>query len=84
MVVDSSYSMETNDVNNVVKSKAIEVANGILQNVPNTRISISNNSSTKLGMTTNKANIASAINNLTTGDGNDSNIGLEKKQMLVL
>jgi len=78
MVVDSSYSMETNDVNNVVKSKAIEVANGILQNVPNTRISISNNSSTKLGMTTNKANIASAINNLTTGDGNDSNIGLEK------
>lgn len=78
MVVDSSYSMETNDVNNVVKSKAIEVANGILQNVPNTRISISNNSSTKLGMTTNKANIASAINTLTTGDGNDSNIGLEK------
>lgn len=78
IVIDSSYSMETNDVNNVVKSKAIELAKGIRDNVKNSKISISNNSSNKLEMSTyNDSQIENAINGLITGDGNDSNQGLE-------
>ena len=84
MVVDSSYSMGINDTENVAKNKAIELANGILSNVKNSRVSLSNNSSIKANMTntnnsvdSNKKAITDAINELKNGDGNDSNQGLE-------
>ena len=84
MVVDSSYSMGINDTENVAKNKAIELANGILSNVKNSRVSLSNNSSIKANMTntnnsvdSNKKAITDAINGLKNGDGNDSNQGLE-------
>ena len=84
MVVDSSYSMGINDTENVAKNKAIELANVILSNVKNSRVSLSNNSSIKANMTntnnsvdSNKKAITDAINGLKNGDGNDSNQGLE-------
>lgn len=77
IVVDTSYSMETNDTNNVTKTKAIELANGILTNVKNSRVSISNNNNLKLGMTTNKTTISNTINSLVYGEGSDSNQGLD-------
>lgn len=46
MVIDTSYSMELNDTNNVVKETAKTLADKILREVPRTRISISNNSTT--------------------------------------
>lgn len=84
IVVDTSYSMETNDTNNVVKSKAIELASGILSNVNKSRVSISNNSSRKVNMTnyntatnTNINTITTQINALVDGEGSDSNKGLD-------
>lgn len=77
IVIDSSYSMELNDANNVVKSKAIELAKGIRNNVKNSRISISNNSGVKLSMATySDTQIKNAINSLVIGEENDSNQGL--------
>lgn len=78
ILVDSSYSMSVNDTNNIVKTKAIEVTQGILSKVAASKISISNNSAVKLAMTNSATNIASTINGLTSGDGNDSNTGLDK------
>lgn len=77
MVIDSSYSMEYNDTNNVVKNKAIEMAKGILDNVTDSKISISNNNNVKNAMTNNITSITNQINNLVYGEGSDSNIGLE-------
>lgn len=84
IVVDTSYSMEINDINNVVKGKAIELASGILTNVNKSRVSISNNSSSKVNMTnyeteinTNINTITTQINALVSGEGSDSNIGLD-------
>ena len=77
IVTDFSYSMETNDTNNVVRGKAIDLANGIITNVKNSRVSISNNNALKLSMTTNTSAISSTINSLNYGEGNDSNQGLD-------
>lgn len=77
IVIDSSYSMQTNDTNNLVKSKAIELATSILNNVDKSRVSISNNSSTKLNMSNDINTITTQINSLIAGEGNDSNIGLD-------
>lgn len=84
IVVDSSYSMETNDTNNVVKSTAKEFASGILENVRKSRVSLSNNAAIKQNMTnyntnvnTNKNDINTKIDSLVTGEGNDSNVGLD-------
>ena len=78
ILTDFSYSMETNDTNSVTKAKAIELANGILTNIKNSRVSVSTNSSVKTSMTTDTNTIASVINGSTYGDGNDSNTGLDK------
>ena len=77
MVIDTSYSMESNDTNNVTKDKAIELANGILTNVKNSSVSISNNGGLKLGRTNNQEQIANTINGLVFGDGNKSTDGLD-------
>ena len=79
IVVDSSYSMETNDTNNVVKSKAIEFAKGIRDNVKNVRFSISNNNNVKMRMSANASDITieNTINNMITGEGYNSNDGLD-------
>ena len=61
MVIDTSYSMESNDTNNVTKNKAIELANGILTNVKNSSVSISNNGGLKLGRTNNQEQITNTI-----------------------
>ena len=77
MVIDTSYSMESNDTNNVTKNKAIELANGILTNVKNSSVSISNNGGLKLGRTNNQEQITNTINGLVFGDGNKSTDGLD-------
>lgn len=84
IVVDSSYSMQINDSNNVLKNKAIELASGILTNVDKSRVSISNNKNTKVNMTNYNTQVndninvlTTQINSLITGEGNDSNVGLE-------
>lgn len=84
IVVDSSYSMEINDTNNVVKSTAKELSSGILENVKKSRVSISNNATIKQNMTnyssnlnTNKNDINAQIDSLVIGEGNDSNVGLD-------
>ena len=84
MVIDSSYSMGINDPENTARAKAKEIASGILNNVENSRISISNNSGVKLNMTSTKTNITANINNINSqidalkdGEGSDSNIGLD-------
>ena len=78
ILTDFSYSMETNDTNSVTKAKAIELANGILTNVKKSRVSVSTNSTVKVGMTTDINTISNVINGSTYGDGNDSNTGLDK------
>ena len=84
MVIDTSYSMGINDAQNAAKTKAKELASGILNNVKNSRISVSNNNNVKLNMTstktdvtTNIKNINNQINALKDGEGSDSNIGLD-------
>lgn len=82
IVLDTSYSMSVNDVNTVVRSTAKELAVDILNGVDKSKVSISNNRSTPVPMTNgnlqqsvNAINTAFA-NNLITGDGSDSNVGL--------
>ena len=84
MVIDTSYSMEINDTNNVVKTKAIELASGIIKNVNKSRVSICNNNARKIDMTnynsskdTNINIITNQINALVYGEGSDSNNGLQ-------
>lgn len=80
IVLDTSYSMSVNDINNVVRSTARELAVDILNNVKNSRVSISNNKSTQVHMSSGTSEQAindAFANNLITGDGNDSNVGLD-------
>ncbi len=78
IVVDTSYSIETNDVENKVKDTAAELAKGIVKNVKSSKVSISNNSAIKLNMAANNdTNIQNTINALKFGEGNDSNKGLD-------
>lgn len=84
MVIDSSYSMGINDPENTARAKAKEIASGILKNVKNSRISISNNSGVKLNMTSINTNVTTNINNINSqidalkdGEGSDSNVGLD-------
>lgn len=78
MVVDTSYSMEINDTNSVVRAKAIEIAKGIMTNVDNSAISFSNYKGLKNGMTRyNDAQIESYINNMIFGEGDDGSKGLD-------
>lgn len=84
MVIDSSYSMGINDPENTARAKAKEIASGILKNVKNSRISISNNSGVKLNMTSTNTNVTTNINNINNqinalkdGEGSDSNVGLD-------
>ena len=64
ILTDFSYSMETNDTNNVVRGKALDLANVIITNVKNSRVSISNNNEVKQPMTTNTSEISRTINSL--------------------
>lgn len=84
MVIDTSYSMGINDAQNTAKTKAKELASGILNNVKNSRISVSNNNNVKLNMTSTKTDVKNNINNINNqinalkdGEGSDSNIGLD-------
>ena len=84
MVIDTSYSMGINDAQNTAKTKAKELASGIMNNVKNSRISVSNNNNVKLNMTSTKTDITTNINNINNqinalkdGEGSDSNIGLD-------
>ena len=84
MVIDTSYSMGINDAQNTAKTKAKELASGILNNVKNSRISVSNNNNVKLNMTSTKTDVKNNINNINNqinalkdGEGSDSKIGLD-------
>ena len=77
MVVDTSYSMKTNDTENVAKTKAKELASGIIDEVKNATISVGSNSGIKLGQTNNKTNIINAINGLAEGESKDCSNGLQ-------
>ena len=66
------------------RQKAKELASGILNNVKNSRISVSNNNNVKLNMTSTKTDVKNNINNINNqinalkdGEGSDSNIGLD-------
>lgn len=85
IVVDTSYSMQVNDIDEVAKTKATELAANIMRNVTKSRVSISNNKNTKFGMTNYNDNQDVLINNylygtmnsLVYGEGNDCNTGLD-------
>ena len=79
IVVDTSYSMETNDPNGLALSNAKETAMGIVNNVSKSRIAVYTNSKQILGMTnnTNSINTYMTAANMENGNGNDCNEGLE-------
>ena len=78
MVVDGSKSMAINDSLDIVRTTASELATDIINNVTNSKISISNNDTVKRGMTNNITEITNTINNLTLDNEEDSSNALEK------
>lgn len=78
IVVDTSSSMEINDIETQVKPKAIEFVRGLFADVTGVRISISNNHAVKAALgAVNTSNYTSHINGLVAGQGSDLNSGIE-------
>ena len=80
MVVDTSYSMQTNDSESKAKSEAKTLAQGIFDNLSksaNLQMSVFSNNGQKCALTNNVTLITNAINGLTTGESEDCNNGLQ-------
>ncbi len=70
IVIDSSRSMEINDFDNNVKTKAIDLVTELMSNSPTTKISISDNNGIKVAMSNNGLQTyKDAINSITFSDG---------------
>lgn len=80
LVVDTSYSMESNDELSILKQTAIDLASSIFDNVPGVRMSLFTNAGRRKALTTNKADIigSSGIPAITMGETQDCNYGLEQ------
>ncbi len=79
IVVDTSSSMEINDIETQVKPKAIEFVRGLLADVKGVKISISNNHVVKAGLgTVSTSNYVSHINGLVNGQGSNLSDGIDK------
>lgn len=80
-LIDTSYSMNTNDPDHKSKTMASELATKILSEVNNSYITVSTNNSVKLGYnTTNSSNattVTNTINNLTYGEVLKGDTGLQ-------
>lgn len=74
IAIDNSFSMQENSDVNAVKTKIKQVAQTILTNVPNTKVSMSDNSGLKIALvnntTSNINSINTAVNGITFGNGN--------------
>ena len=80
MVVDTSYSMQLNDEQSIVKQTATSLVSKIKDEVENASMSVSGNGGVKLGMTSvtsNETNIKNTINGLTMEEVQDCNNGLQ-------
>ena len=77
LAVDTSYSMEVNDEQSIVKQEAVNLATSLLNNVEGVRISVTGNSGLKQGMTNNRTYIVNAINGLAQEEIQDCSNGLQ-------
>ncbi|MCI8362321.1 MAG: hypothetical protein HFJ41_04190 [Clostridia bacterium] len=79
VLIDTSSSMEINDIETQVKPKAIEFVRGLLTDVNGVRISISNNHEVKAGLgAVTTTNYTSHINDLVAGEGSNLSDGIDK------
>lgn len=79
VLIDTSSSMEINDIETQVKPKAIEFVRGLLADVKGVKISISNNHVVKAGLgTVTTSNYTNHINGLVAGQGSNLSDGIDK------
>lgn len=67
IVLDTSYSMETNAEEYDIKTMAKNLATKIFADVPNVKISVSDCSGVKTALTTNQSSVSTAITNVSGG-----------------
>ena len=78
IVIDTSRSVETNDVDNKVKEKATQLVTELLNESPRAKISLSDNTGVKATMDKSSlSTYVTAINNLTYTNGKSVEKGIE-------
>ena len=76
IVIDSSYSMETNSEGYNIKETAIKMVNNIFNQVSDSRIAVVDNTGVKRGLDRSPDYVVSAINYISNNNGSDISDGL--------
>ena len=77
MVVDTSYSMQINDEQVILKDTAKDLVSSIFSEVSGVRMSLFSNSGRKVHLANNAGTVNNSINSLVFGESQDCNDGLE-------
>ena len=76
IVIDSSYSMETNSEGYNIKDTATKIANNIFNQVADSRVAVVDNTGVKRGLEKTSDYVVKAINDISNNNGNDISDGL--------
>ena len=77
LVIDSSYSMSENTLKETINTKINALVTSILTNVPNIKISVSDNHGVRQALSNNASTITAAISSVIYGQGNSLKDGVE-------
>lgn len=77
LIIDSSYSMMENTLKQTIDNKIQSLVTSILTEVPNTRISVSDNHGIKQALSNNANSINTAVSSIIYGSGNSLKDGVQ-------
>lgn len=69
LVIDSSYSMKENTIKETIDTKINALVTDMFAGIPNLRISVNDNSGTKLALSNNASSVKTAVSSIVYGKG---------------